>query len=65
VINLASVAAVIAGLRPGIFNASRHALQGHQTLPHLPTRSFFGSTHTRIRDQMNPQEAREITCYLA
>jgi hypothetical protein len=63
--NLALAAAAIAGLRPGFSAQSLHALQGHQTSPHLPMRGFFGSIQTRIRDQRNPQETREITCFVA
>jgi len=39
--NLAPVAAAIAGLRLGVSAQSLHALQGHQTPPHLPTRGFL------------------------
>jgi len=39
--NLAPVATAIAGLRLGFSAQSLHALQGHQTPPHLPTPGFL------------------------
>jgi hypothetical protein len=38
---LVPVAAAIAGLRLGFSAQNRHALQGHQTAPHIPMRGFL------------------------
>jgi hypothetical protein len=65
VMNLAPVAAVNAGLRLGIFSAKSACVARPSNTAAFSHVGLFWIDPYPIRDQTDPQEAREITCFLA